>query len=260
VRGPADVDDRRVVDNLSQLPALRCDVATMTESPPDLDTTPGDAGQGAAEVVLDLVEPRVIRIPANLATAAVRLGVCWWANPKASQQVNIGGQFALVGFLLVLNAAFAGSEIALISLREGQLARLEQRSARGRARAALARQPNRFLSTSQIRITLAGFLASATAAVALAEPLVEPLSFLGRASRPAAILSITLVLTFVTLVFGELAPKRLAMQRAERCALLAARPLTVLARLAAPAARCCRRRPTSWTGWSVVTRAVIGRR
>jgi putative hemolysin len=145
-----------------------------------------------------------------------------------------GGQLLLVGFLIVLNAAFAGSEIALISLREGQLARLEQRSARGRTLARLAREPNRFLSTIQIGITLAGFLASATAAVALAEPLVEPLSFLGGAARPAAIFSITLVLTFITLVFGELAPKRLAMQRAESWALLAARPLTLLATITAP--------------------------
>jgi putative hemolysin len=147
---------------------------------------------------------------------------------------GIGGQLALVGFLIILNAAFAGSEIALISLREGQLARLERGSARGRALAKLAREPNRFLSTIQIGITLAGFLASATAAVALAEPLVEPLSFLGRAARPGAIFVITLGLTFVTLVVGELAPKRLAMQRAESWALLAARPLTVLARLTAP--------------------------
>jgi len=74
---------------------------------------------------------------------------------KASTQVNgIGGQLALVGFLIVLNAAFAGSEIALISLREGQLARLEQRSARGRALAKLVRESNRFLSTIQIGITL----------------------------------------------------------------------------------------------------------
>ncbi|MFN2345995.1 MAG: hemolysin family protein [Dermatophilaceae bacterium] len=148
---------------------------------------------------------------------------------------GIGGQLTLVGFLIVINAAFAGSEIALISLREGQLARLEQRSPRGRALARLARQPNRFLSTIQIGITLAGFLASATAAVALAEPLVEPLSFLGRGARPAAIFTITLGLTFITLVFGELAPKRLAMQRAESWALLAARPLTLLARITAPA-------------------------
>jgi putative hemolysin len=145
-----------------------------------------------------------------------------------------GGQLALVAVLIVINAAFAGSEIALISLREGQLARLERRSAAGRALAALARDPNRFLSTIQIGITLAGFLASATAAVALAEPLVEPLAFLGGAARPAAILLITLALTFLTLVFGELAPKRLAMQRAEAWGLVAARPLTVVARFSAP--------------------------
>ncbi len=148
---------------------------------------------------------------------------------------GLGAQLALVGFLIVLNAAFAGSEIALISLREGQLARLEQRSARGRALATLARDPNRFLSTIQIGITLAGFLASATAAVSLAEPLVGPLDFLGRGARPAAIFTVTLVLTFVTLVAGELAPKRLAMQRAETWALVAARPLTVLARVTTPA-------------------------
>jgi putative hemolysin len=148
---------------------------------------------------------------------------------------GIGIQLGLVGFLVVLNAAFAGSEIALISLREGQLARLEQRSAAGRVLAQLAREPNRFLSTIQIGITLAGFLASATAAVALAEPLVEPLSFLGRAARPGAIFTITLALTFVTLVFGELAPKRLAMQRAEAWGLLAARPLVVISKVVAPA-------------------------
>lgn len=148
---------------------------------------------------------------------------------------GIGGQLALVGLLVVLNAAFAGSEIALLSLREGQLARLSAGSARGRALARLARDPNRFLSTIQIGITLAGFLASATAAVSLAEPLVEPLSFLGDAARPVSIVAITIVLTFVTLVVGELAPKRLAMQRAEPWALAAARPLSLLARLAAPA-------------------------
>ncbi len=144
-------------------------------------------------------------------------------------------QLAVVVVLVVVNAALAGSEIALISLREGQLHRLEQRGAKGRLLARLARDPNQFLATIQIGITLAGFLASATAAVALAEPLREPLAFLGAAAEPVAVVAVTLTLTFVTLVFGELAPKRVAMQRAERWGLRAARPLTAVATLTRPA-------------------------
>jgi putative hemolysin len=143
---------------------------------------------------------------------------------------------ALIAALILLNAAFAGTELALVSLREGQLRRLERAGGeRGRRVAELARDPTRFLATIQIGITLAGFLASATAAVSLAEPLVEPLAFLGGAARPAAIFLVTMVLSFFTLVVGELAPKRVAMQRAERWALMAARPVGLLARLAGPA-------------------------
>ncbi|MGH9119321.1 MAG: hemolysin family protein [Acidimicrobiales bacterium] len=148
-------------------------------------------------------------------------GSLWW-------------QLALVGVLIVINAAFAGAEIALVSLREHQLQRLADQSETGRVLARLARDPNRFLATIQVGITLAGFLASATAAVALAEPLVGALSFLGGAAEPVAIVLVTLVLTFVTLVVGELAPKRVAMQRSERWAMIAARPLAGLARAARP--------------------------
>ena len=140
-------------------------------------------------------------------------------------------QIALVLVLILFNAAFAGSEIALISLREGQLRRLERHGGAGHRLARLARNPNQFLATIQIGITLAGFLASATAAVSLAEPLAPLLPFLGAAARPVAIVAITLVLTFLTLVFGELAPKRIAMQRAEGWALAVARPLNLLAKL-----------------------------
>jgi putative hemolysin len=143
-------------------------------------------------------------------------------------------QLALIGGLVALNAAFAGSELALVSLREGQLRRLEQRSKTGARLARLARDPNRFLATIQIGITLAGFLAAAVAATSLAEPLVEPLGFLGGGARGAAIVVVTLILSFVTLVLGELVPKRLAMQRAERWGLTAARPLAALAALSRP--------------------------
>jgi putative hemolysin len=144
-------------------------------------------------------------------------------------------QLGLVLVLVLINAAFAGTELALVSLREGQLHRLERQSRNGSVLAELARDPNRFLATIQIGITLAGFLASAAAAVSLAEPLQGPLGFLGGAARPVSILVVTLVLAYVTLVFGELAPKRVAMQRAERWGLVAARPLAVTATLARPA-------------------------
>lgn len=149
--------------------------------------------------------------------------------------MTIWGQLLLVALLILTNAAFAGSEIALISLREGQLRRLESRGRAGQVLSRLARQPNQFLATIQVGITLAGFLASATAAVTLAQPLVAPLEgVVGRAARPVAIVAVTAVLTFATLVLGELAPKRVAMQRAETWGLLAARPLAVLGRVARP--------------------------
>jgi putative hemolysin len=148
---------------------------------------------------------------------------------------TVGFQLALVGVLVLLNAGFAGSEMALVSLRESQLRGLERRSASGRVVARLARDPNRFFATIQIGITLVGFLASATAAVLLAEPLVPLLEFLGGAAEPVAILAVTLALTFFMLVFGELAPKRIALQRAERWALSVARPLDLLATFSRPA-------------------------
>jgi putative hemolysin len=144
-------------------------------------------------------------------------------------------EIGLVLLLVVINAAFAGSEVALISLREGQLRRLEREGERGRLVARLARDPNQFLSTIQIGITLAGFLASAAAAVSLAEPLVPLLGFLGRAAEPAAVVLVTMVLTYLTLVVGELAPKRIALQRPERWARRAARPLAVVSTLTRPA-------------------------
>src|SRR6266508_1516213 len=147
------------------------------------------------------------------------------------------GTWAQVGLVLVLvlvNAAFAGSEVALISLRPGQLQRLEEEGGRGRLVARLARDPNQFLSTIQIGITLAGFLASAAAAITLAEPLVPLLGFLDGAAELVAVVLVTAVLAYVTLVVGELAPKRIALQRPERWARLAARPLALVTALTRP--------------------------
>ncbi len=141
----------------------------------------------------------------------------------------------LIATLLLLNGIFAGSEIALISLREGQLRALERSDGRReRALVSLAREPNRFLGTIQLGITLAGYLASATAAVTLAQPLVPVFGFLGGAADAIAIASVTVVLAAVNIVVGELAPKRLAMQYSRRWALLVAVPLDRLAAVSRP--------------------------
>jgi putative hemolysin len=148
---------------------------------------------------------------------------------------GVGGEVVLVLVLVLVNAAFSGSEMALVQLRDSQIQRLERQSRRGRVLGRLTRDPNRYLATIQIGITLAGFLASATAAVSLSEPLIKPLGFLGAAARPTAIVLVTIALTFVTLVIGELAPKRVAMQRTEGWALVVARPLDVLSMISRPA-------------------------
>ena len=144
-------------------------------------------------------------------------------------------ELGLVAVLIAINALFSGSEIALITLRPAQVQRLSTRGRAGRALARLAADPNRFLATIQVGITLAGFLASAAAAVSLAEPLVPMLAALGGAANIVAILLVTLVLTFFTLVFGELAPKRIALQHPEGWAMTIATPLDLLASATRPA-------------------------
>jgi len=143
---------------------------------------------------------------------------------------------ALIAVLILVNGVFAGSEVALISLREGQLRALERRGTSGdRTLVRMARDPNRFLGTIQLGITLAGYLASATAAVTLAQPLVSSLSFLGGAANAVAIALVTFILAGVNIVIGELAPKRLAMQYALRWSVLVATPLEILATFSRPA-------------------------
>jgi putative hemolysin len=145
----------------------------------------------------------------------------------------VGGYWfdiTLVVVLVLVNALFAGSEIALISLRQGQLKQLERRGGQtATTLLKLARDPNRFLATVQIGITLAGYLASATAAVSLATPVAPLFAFLGGAADVVAVAVVTVVLAFFNLVVGELAPKRLAMQNALPWSLFVARPLNALA-------------------------------
>lgn len=143
-------------------------------------------------------------------------------------------EVALVFVLILINALLSGSEMALVTLRESQVNRLAETHERGKRLALLVGDPNRFLSTIQVGITLAGFLASATAAVSLAQPLVAPLGALGDAAEPAAVVIVTVVLSYLTLVLGELAPKRIAMQKAQAWSLHAARSIDFIASLFRP--------------------------
>ncbi len=128
--------------------------------------------------------------------------------------------------LIVINAVFACAEIAVISMNDTKIARL---SAAGDQRAVklsrLTKQPARFLSTIQVGITLAGFLASAFAAENFSDRLVNWLISIGVTSIPAstldtiAVIATTLILSYFTLVLGELVPKRVAMRKSEQLAL-----------------------------------------
>ena len=127
----------------------------------------------------------------------------------------------LQAVLIALNAVFACAEIAVLSINEVKLERLaEQGDKRARRLMKLTREPARFLSTIQVAITLSGFLGSAFAAENFSDPLVDWLLALGvpipRATLDTlALILITLILSYFTLVFVELVPKRVAMKRAE---------------------------------------------
>ena len=127
----------------------------------------------------------------------------------------------LQAVLIALNAIFACAEIAVLSINEVKLERMaEQGDKRAKRLFKLTREPAKFLSTIQVAITLSGFLGSAFAAENFSDPLVDWVLSLG-VTIPRATLStlalilITLILSYFTLVFGELVPKRVAMKRAE---------------------------------------------
>ncbi|MDZ5619566.1 hemolysin family protein [Nocardioides sp. HM23] len=123
---------------------------------------------------------------------------------------------ALVVVFVLVGGVFAATEIALVSLRESQVNQLEQRGHRGERVAAIARDPNRFLSAVQIGVTVAGFFSAAYGGSTLAPDVAPYLVDLGlgkEASDTAALVLMTLVIAYLSLVLGELVPKRLALQR-----------------------------------------------
>lgn len=150
------------------------------------------------------------------------------------------GSILLVLLFILIGGFFAAAEIALVSLRDSQIKALTQdkrRAKRGRRVAKLHDDPNRFLSAVQIGVTLAGFLSAAVGGATLADelaPVLEDRGVSQRFSGTVALVAITLVISYFSLVLGELAPKRLALQRAEGLSLFVAPVLDRIATLSRP--------------------------
>jgi putative hemolysin len=143
----------------------------------------------------------------------------------------------IVALIVSVGGFFASAEMALVSLREGQVRALAKRGRRGAKAARLAADPNRFLASVQIGTTLATLVTGAYGADTLAGLLAGWLVRRGVAhdvASPLAFAIVTVCVTFLTLVFSELAPKRLALQRTVPIAVFAAPTIDVISRLARP--------------------------
>jgi putative hemolysin len=146
----------------------------------------------------------------------------------------------LVLVLILIGGFFAAAEMALVSMRESQVKAMTQdpkRARRAERVAKLHKDPNRFLATVQLGVTLAGFLSAAVGGATLADdlaPVLEDWGVPAGISGTIALISITLLISYFSLVLGELAPKRVALQRAEGLSLLVAPILDRLATLSRP--------------------------
>ncbi|MFA5844215.1 MAG: hemolysin family protein [Coriobacteriia bacterium] len=150
------------------------------------------------------------------------------------------GEMLLIVALVVLNGYFAAAEIALISARRASLKAVADAGSEGaRVALRLTEDPSRLLAAVQVGITFVGFLASATAAVSLSQGVAGWLRSLGspglaRVAGGLSVVLVTVAVSYLTLVLGELTPKRLGLQRANAVAVRVARPIAVLAVVAAP--------------------------
>ena len=132
---------------------------------------------------------------------------------------------AIVLGLIALGGIFVAAEIALISLRDSQVKQIAGKGKRGARVAKLTSNPNRFLAAVQVGITLCGFLSAALGAEQLGVyviPRLESIGLSAGSSEIISIIGITLVIVYISLVFGELVPKRLALYKTESIALATA--------------------------------------
>ncbi|GAA2311402.1 hemolysin family protein [Nonomuraea roseoviolacea subsp. roseoviolacea] len=150
---------------------------------------------------------------------------------------TVVANIALVLVFILVGGFFAAAEMAMVSLRESQVRKLADRGRRGERVAKLARDPNRFLSAVQIGVTVATMLSAAFGADRLGMQLMPVLKGWGVPAAVAPVLAlvlVTLAISYVSLVLGELAPKRLALQRAEGLSLFVAPFLDSIATLSRP--------------------------
>ncbi|MFI9576491.1 hemolysin family protein [Microbispora rosea] len=151
---------------------------------------------------------------------------------------NVAVTIALVLMFILIGGFFAAAEMAMVSLRESQIRRLSRDEGRRGARVQkLARDPNRFLSAIQVGVTVATVLSAALGADALGPrfaPVLQQWGLRPSVAAPVAFVAVTLAISYVTLVLGELAPKRLGRQRAENLSLVTAPLLDRIATLSRP--------------------------
>ncbi|MCX6345347.1 MAG: hemolysin family protein [Armatimonadetes bacterium] len=150
-------------------------------------------------------------------------------------------QILIILLLVLVNAFFAAAEIALVSVRKTRIKQLAgEGNAKARVVQELLERPTNFMATVQVGVTLVGFLASAFAAVNIAVIPAQWLQNVGLSesiAKTVAVFAVTMVIGFVTLVVGEIAPKSLALQHSERLALALAGPIRLVSIIALPAVK-----------------------
>ncbi|OCP17002.1 hemolysin family protein [Ensifer sp. LC163] len=147
-------------------------------------------------------------------------------------------EFFVIFVLLLINAFFALSEMAIVSASKPLLRQMaRQGNLRAEAALKLAEDPGKFLSTVQVGITLVGTLAGAYGGATIAAkfaPIFDSIAWISPYGHPVAVAIVVTLITFLSVVIGELIPKQLALKNSEGFAMFVARPMTLLSRIVAP--------------------------
>jgi putative hemolysin len=150
--------------------------------------------------------------------------------------MNITVQLLVIAVLILVNAFFAAAEISVVTANETRIRTLaEQGDRRARLVERTSKDSTRFLATIQVGITLSSFFTSASAASQLSDPLAALLQpLMGNAASSTSFILVTIGIAFISLIFGELVPKRLALKHPEAIALISVQPILWLERLTSP--------------------------